>query len=84
MMYGTAIELKKENYNIMKKNMGSIDKAARILIAVVVAILYFTNVISGTLGIILLALSGVFILTSFIGFCPLYLPMKINTSGKKE
>jgi hypothetical protein len=67
----------------MKKNMGSVDKAIRILVAVVVIALFFTNVISGTLGIILLILSGVFILTSLIGFCPLYLPLGLNT-GKKE
>ena len=63
--------------------MGLIDKVIRILIAVVVIVLYFTHVISGLLGIILLILAGVFILTSFLGFCPLYLPFGLNT-GKKE
>jgi hypothetical protein len=67
----------------MKKNMGTIDKVIRILVAVVVVVLYFTHVISGTLAIILLALSAIFILTSIISFCPLYLPFGINT-GKKE
>jgi Protein of unknown function (DUF2892) len=67
----------------MKKNMGLIDKAARILIAVVVIVLFFTKVISGVLAIILLILAGIFILTSLIGFCPLYLPFGLNT-GKKE
>jgi hypothetical protein len=66
----------------MKKNMGMIDKIIRVLIAVTIAILYFTNVISGVLGIILLILSGIFILTSFIGVCPLYSPLKINTKKK--
>jgi hypothetical protein len=66
----------------MKKNMGTIDKVIRILIAVVFAVLYFTNVITGTLGIILLILAVVFVLTSLISFCPLYLPFGINT-GKK-
>jgi hypothetical protein len=56
----------------MKKNMGNIDKIIRILVAIVIAILFFTNVISGTLGIILLVLAGVFVLTSLISFCPLY------------
>jgi hypothetical protein len=64
----------------MKKNMGSADRIIRILIAVVIAALYFTNVISGTVAIILLALSAVFILTSFISFCPLYLPCGIRTN----
>jgi hypothetical protein len=68
----------------MKKNMGTIDKAIRILVAVVIAILFFTNVISGTLGIVLLVLAAVFVLTSLISFCPLYLPFGINTCKKSE
>ena len=67
----------------MKKNMGLADKIIRILIAALVAILYFTNIISGTLGIVLLIVSGVFILTSLISFCPLYLPFGLNTGKKK-
>jgi hypothetical protein len=67
----------------MKKNMGTIDKVIRILVAVVVVVLYFTHVISGTLGIILLALAAIFVVTSFLSFCPLYLPFGLNT-GKKE
>lgn len=66
----------------MKKNMGTIDKVIRILVAVVFAILFFTNVITGTLGIILLVLAVVFVFTSLISFCPLYLLLGINT-GKK-
>lgn len=68
----------------MKKNMGTIDKAIRILIAVVIAALYFTNVISGTLAIVLGILAVVFVLTSFISFCPLYLPFGINTLNRKR
>jgi hypothetical protein len=67
----------------MKKNMGVIDKVIRILVALVVVVLYFLHVISGTLAIILLILAGVFVLTSILGICPLYLPLGINT-GKKE
>ena len=67
----------------MKKNMGLIDKVIRILIAVVIAILFFTHVISGLLGIILLILAVIFVLTSFLSFCPLYLPFGINTKKKK-
>ena len=66
----------------MKKNMGTIDKVIRILVAIVFAILFYTNVITGTLGIILLVLAVVFVLTSLISFCPLYWPFGINT-GKK-
>jgi hypothetical protein len=66
----------------MKKNVGTIDKTIRILVAVVIAVLFFTNVISGTLGIVLLILAVVFVIVSLISFCPLYLPLGINT-GKK-
>lgn len=63
----------------MKKNMGAADKIIRILLAVAVALLYYLNVISGTLAIVLLVFAGIFILTSFISFCPLYVPFRINT-----
>jgi hypothetical protein len=66
----------------MKKNMGSLDKAIRILVAIVLAVLFFTNAISGIMGIILLVLAVVFVLTSLIGFCPLYWPLGINTRKK--
>jgi len=68
----------------MKKNIGTIDKVVRILGAIVIAGLYFTNIISGTAAIILLILAGVFILTSFISFCPLYYPFSISTRKKGE
>ncbi|MGM0390754.1 MAG: YgaP family membrane protein [Bacteroidota bacterium] len=67
----------------MKKNMGKADRILRIFLAVVIAILYFTDSISGTAAIILLILAGIFILTSFIGFCPLYAPFKISTRKKQ-
>jgi hypothetical protein len=67
----------------MKKNMGTIDKVIRILVAVVVVVLYFTNVISGTLGIILLALAAVFVLTSVLSICPLYMPFGLSTRKKE-
>jgi uncharacterized membrane protein len=68
----------------MKKNMGTIDKTIRILVAVVVVILYFTHVISGILAIILLALSAIFVVTSLISFCPLYLPLGLSTRNKEK
>jgi hypothetical protein len=67
----------------MKTNMGSTDKMVRIIVAIIIAILFFTNVISGTPGIILLILAGVFILTSLISFCPLYFPFGISTKKKQ-
>ncbi len=66
----------------MKKNMGTADKVARIFVAIIIAGLYLANQISGTTAIILLVLAGVFILTSFISFCPLYLPFGISTRKK--
>ncbi len=66
----------------MKKNIGTADKILRILVAIVIAGLYFANIISGTVAIILLILAGVFILTSFMSFCPLYYPFGISTKKK--
>ncbi|MES2587906.1 MAG: DUF2892 domain-containing protein [Bacteroidota bacterium] len=68
----------------MKKNMGLSDKVIRIILAVTVIALYFTEIISGTTAIILLVLAGVFILTSFISFCPLYLPFGISTRKRRK
>ena len=68
----------------MKKNMGSADRVARIVIAAIVAVLYFTNVITGTLGIVLLIIAGVFVLTGLISFCPLYTILGINTCKTKS
>jgi hypothetical protein len=67
----------------MKKNMGGADRIIRVLIAVAIGVLYFTNVITGTLAIILLILGAVFLLTSVVGFCPLYAPFGIRTCPKK-
>ena len=67
----------------MKKNMGTIDKTVRILVAAVVVLLYFTHVISGTLAVVLLVLSAVFVLTSLLGFCPLYMLTGMNTNKKE-
>ncbi len=64
--------------------MGSADRIIRIIIAAIVGILYFTGIISGTLGLILLILAGIFVLTSLISFCPLYAPFGIRTCALKE
>jgi len=68
----------------MKKNMGAADKVARLLVAIVVAILYLANVISGTLAIVLLIIAVVFVLTSLVSFCPLYTLLGINTCKKRD
>ena len=66
----------------MKKNVGSIDKVIRLIVAVIIAVLYFTHVITGTSGIVLLVIAGVLVLTSFVGLCPLYMALGINTDKK--
>ena len=63
----------------MKKNMGSTDKIIRIIVAIIIGVLYYTNVISGTVAIVLGAFALIFVLTSFISFCPLYVLLGINT-----
>lgn len=59
--------------------MGTVDKTIRIVVAAIVVILYLTNVVSGITGIILLILSGVFLLTSLISFCPIYAVFGLST-----
>lgn len=66
----------------MKKNMGSTDRIIRIALAILIAVLYLTNTISGTLALILGAFAIIFIITSFISVCPLYMPFKISTRKK--
>lgn len=62
--------------------MGSADRVIRILVAVLIAILYFTNQITGTATIILGVLAFIFAATSFMSFCPLYWPFGISTAKK--
>ncbi len=68
----------------MKKNIGTTDKAGRVLAALVIAVLYFTGLISGPLAIGLGVVALIFVVTSTISFCPLYLPFGISTIKKKE
>lgn len=63
----------------MKKNMGTLDRIIRLAMVVLVAVLYFTDVISGTLAIILGIVAAVFLITSLVGTCPLYMPFGIST-----
>ena len=68
----------------INKNMGRTDRIIRVSVAILIAILYFTNVISGTLALVLGIFAIIFVLTSFISFCPLYLPFKLSTrKGQK-
>ena len=71
------------NQIYMNKNMGNADRIIRVIIAAIVAGLFFANIIPGVLGIVLMALAGVFVLTSLFSFCPLYAPFGISTCEKK-
>ncbi len=68
----------------MKKNMGTLDRVLRIVLALVLTTLYFMDVITGAVGITLVALSAVFVLTSLVSFCPLYLPFGLSTCETKK
>lgn len=68
----------------MKKNMGTIDRAVRFLVAALIAVLYFTDQISGVAAIILGIFAVVFLITSFMSSCPLYFPLKISTIKKSN
>lgn len=67
----------------MKKNLGSADRLVRVLVAAVIAVLYFTNVITGTLATVLLVVAGIFVATSLVSFCPLYALVGVSTCPTK-
>ena len=73
----------KHKYIIMKKNMGTLDRLIRLVIALVLVIVYMNHMISGTLGIVALVIAGVFTLTSLVSFCPLYTLIGLNTCKTK-
>ena len=68
----------------MKPNVGNIDKIIRIVLALVFAALYFTGTVTGITGYILLALGGIFVLTSLVSFCPIYALVGLNTCPVKK
>ncbi|GAB4492387.1 MAG: hypothetical protein OHK0019_14200 [Saprospiraceae bacterium] len=68
----------------MKKNMGSTDKIIRIILAVLFAVLFFTKVVTGVLGFVLLALGAIFVLTSLVGYCPIYALVGLSTCPVSE
>lgn len=63
----------------MKRNMSTADRSIRLIIAALLIILYLTNVLTGTLGIVFLVIAGILMLTSFVGYCPLYTLLGIHT-----
>jgi fatty acid desaturase len=68
-----------KKFSGMKKNMGSADRMIRIVVAIILAALYFTGTVTGTVGIVLVIIAGVFTLTSVISFCPLYSIVGLST-----
>lgn len=68
----------------MKSNVSTADRIVRIIVAVIVAALYFANLISGTTAIILIAIGAVLLLTSMINFCPLYYVLGLSTRKKEQ
>lgn len=68
----------------MKKNMGNTDRILRLVAASIFSLLWFQNIVTGTWGIVLLALAAVFALTGLSGFCPLYTLFGISSAGEKE
>jgi hypothetical protein len=63
----------------MKRNLSNTDRIIRVVLAAVFAYLNFGGIVTGTLGIVLVILGGVFLLTSIVAFCPLYVPFKFST-----
>lgn len=63
----------------MKKNVGLADKGIRVLVAFIIAVLYYLDIISGTIGIVLMAIAIILLLTSLFNFCPLYALLGKNT-----
>jgi len=74
----------KFKYMDMKNNMGVTDKVVRIAIAFLIAGLYYSDKISGITAIILLVFAAIFVVTSFLSFCPLYLPFGFSTRKKEK
>lgn len=66
----------------MIRNMGTVDRTIRIVIAIAIAALYFSHRIGGTLAIVLGLFAAVFVVTSFVGTCPLYIPLGLSTRQK--
>jgi len=78
------IGVKFSKFIIMKKNMGGADRIIRLVVAAIVAVLFFTGVIQGALAYVLIGLAAIFVLTSVISFCPLYTIVGLNTCKVKQ
>jgi uncharacterized membrane protein len=67
----------------MKKNMGALDRILRLILAVAGAVMVYSRMVEGTLAIVVGVIAVIFVLTAVVGVCPLYIPFKISTLGKK-
>lgn len=68
----------------MKRNMSNADRIIRLIVAAVIGVLYFSNIITGILGLVLVVLGAIFVLTSFVSFCPLYAIFGVSTCAVKK
>lgn len=68
----------------MKSNMSITDRWVRVVLAIIMAGLVFTSTVNGTWAVVLLVLAGIFLVTSMVKFCPLYVPFGISTFRKKD
>ncbi|MBA4850634.1 DUF2892 domain-containing protein [Emticicia sp. BO119] len=66
------------------KNLGKIDRIIRLMVSVVLIVLYYTDVVSGTWGILAMVVASIFVVTSLVSFCPLYTIFGINTCSVKK
>jgi len=66
----------------MKQNMGRWDRVLRLIAAAAIAVLLIAGILKGTAAVVLAIVAAVFVITTFVGFCPLYVPLGISTKGK--
>jgi hypothetical protein len=82
--FGWVKLLLTKNLFFMKKNVGNTDRVIRLILAAVFAVLYFTGTVTGTVGLVLVALGAIFALTSIVSFCPIYAIVGLNTCSTKK
>jgi hypothetical protein len=66
----------------MKRNLGRWDRTLRLAAALVIAVLLIAGVLKGAAAVVLAILAAIFVITTFVGFCPLYVPLGVDTKGK--
>lgn len=68
----------------MTANIGTIDRALRFLVALVVIILLVTRTVNGALAVVLGIIGAALLITAFVRYCPLYPVLKISTLKKPK